>query len=97
MQIVCKGPKDLGDTRPLGSKLLELSAELLVVPLQRCNQGFELLLASGRLCQPVHQALRILEPPSDFCAEARGQGESARSVGLTALVGQRRRRLATAM
>jgi hypothetical protein len=51
----------------------------------------------GRLCQPVHQALRILEPPSDFCAEARGQGESARSVGLTALVGQRRRRLAPAM
>ena len=97
MQIVCKGAKDLGNTRPLGSKLLDLPAELLVVALQRGNLGFELFLALDRLCQPVHQALRILEPPSDFCAEARGQGESARSVGLTALVGQRRRRLAPAM
>lgn len=70
MQIVCKGAKDLGDTRLLDSELLELRAELLVVPLQRCNQGFELLLALGRLGQRVHQALRILEPSSDFCAEA---------------------------
>jgi hypothetical protein len=30
----------------------------------------ELLLALGRLCQPVHQALGILEPPTDFFAEA---------------------------
>jgi len=70
VQIVCKGAKDLGHTRPLGSKLLELPAELLVVPLQRGNQGVELLLALGRLFQPVHQALRILEPTSDFRAEA---------------------------
>ena len=70
MQIVCKGAKDFGNPRPLGSKLVEFPTKLLVVLLQRCNQGFELLLAVGRLCQPVHEALRILEPPSDFCAEA---------------------------
>ena len=70
MQIVCKGAKDFGNIRPLGSKLVEFPTKLLVVLLQRCNQGFELLLAVGRLCQPVREALRILEPPSDFCAEA---------------------------
>ena len=70
MQIVCKGAKDFGNARPLGSKLVEFPTKLLVVLLQRCNQGFELLLAVGRLCQPGHEALRILEPPSDFCAEA---------------------------
>ena len=70
MQIVCKGAKDFGNTRPLGSKLVEFPTKLLVVLLQRGNQGVELLLASGRLFQPVHQALRILEPASDFRAEA---------------------------
>jgi hypothetical protein len=69
VQIVRKGAKDLGHTRPLGTKLVDLPTELLVVSLQRGHPGLELLLLSGRLRQPVHEALGILEPPSDFCAE----------------------------
>jgi hypothetical protein len=69
VQIVCEGTKDLGNIRPLGSKLLELPAELLVVLRQRCDHGFELLLALGRLGQAVQQALRLLEPTSHVCAE----------------------------
>ena len=69
VQIVRKGAEDLGNTRPLDTKLVDLPAKLLVVPLQRGHQGLELLLLLGRLHQPVHEALGSLEPTSDFCAE----------------------------
>jgi len=39
VQIVRKGAKDRGNARPLGTKLLDLPAEMLVVPLQRGHQA----------------------------------------------------------
>ena len=54
VQIIRKGAKDLGYTRPLGTKLVDLPAKLFVVPLQRGHPGLELLLLLGRLRQPVH-------------------------------------------
>jgi hypothetical protein len=69
VQIVRKGAKDLGNICPVGTKLVDLPAELRVVPLQRGHQGLELLLLLGRLRQSGYQAPGVLEPPSDFCAE----------------------------
>jgi hypothetical protein len=69
VQIVRKGAKDLGNARPVGTKLLDLPAELLVVPLQGGHQGLKLVLLLGRLCELVDEPLSILEPASDFCGE----------------------------
>src|ERR1700730_3994826 len=54
VQIVRKGAKDLGDARPLGTKLLALPGEWLVRPLQRGHQGLELVLLFGRLREPFY-------------------------------------------